>query len=447
MLDFGDPLTLASAACVLFGIALCVQPLELPFLRAALRLAAFAVLTGALLHAGISPTRPIPVWTSVIRHGVGQILVGFWWLGGAAVVNSVVRASLRIRRYPARERLVQDIVATLVYLLAALQVCDKVFGLPVGTLLATSGAVAIVVGLALQSALGDAFSGLLLNLTHPYGIGDWIVVDATLEGQVIETNWRATHLMTAERSIAIVPNSALAKTRFINTTTSLPARGVTVRLQLRPDVRPRIVTTALGYAAKGHTDILETPEPHIAIRSTTVDFVEYEVRFFIARQADDAQASAQFLDLVFQHLDSLGVPRAPVGAAAAETQTRSFDERLIADAEPLATLSADARTALAVQAQHYRLAAGQSLAMGADVPHGMLFASAGVLAICVKEQAATREIARLHPGDHWVTREGEASQQRSSYFVQALTATRFVLIPDDAIAPFHGDMPESSTVP
>lgn len=210
-----DPLMLASVASALFGIALCVRPLKLPFLRAALRIVAFAVLTVAMLHAGISPTRPIPAWSSVLRHGFGQMLVGLWWLGGAAVVNSVVRASLRIRRRPARERLIQDIVATLAYMLATLQISDKVFGLPVGALLATSGAVAIVVGLALQSALGDAFSGLVLNLTRPYRIGDWIVVDSTLEGQVIETNWRATHLLTVERNVAIVPNSVIAKTRFL----------------------------------------------------------------------------------------------------------------------------------------------------------------------------------------------------------------------------------------
>jgi small-conductance mechanosensitive channel len=241
-----------------------------------------------------------------------------YWLdsGGLApqpLSTASLDASLRIRRRPARERLIQDIVATLAYILATLQISDKVFGLPVGALLATSGAVAIVVGLALQSALGDAFSGVVLNLTRPYRIGDWIVIDSTLEGQVIETNWRATHLMTVERNVAIVPNSVIAKTRFINTSTSTTPRGVTVHLQLRPDVRPNTAVTALTRATGEHKEILETPEPQIAIRSSTVNFVEYEVRFFISRQANDVQVSTQYLDMTFQHLDSLGVSRAPIG--------------------------------------------------------------------------------------------------------------------------------------
>jgi hypothetical protein len=49
--------------------------------------------------------------------------------------------------------------------------------------LATSGAVAIIVGLALQSTLSDVFSGIVLNTTKPYQIDDWISIDGT-EGRV-----------------------------------------------------------------------------------------------------------------------------------------------------------------------------------------------------------------------------------------------------------------------
>ena len=109
---------------------------------------------------------------SLVHHGLAQLLIGVWWLGGASVATSVMRASIRVRRLPVRELLVQDIVATATYILAAMQISSKVFGWPIGALLATSGAAAIVVGLALQSTLGDAFPGLVLNLTHPYKIGD-----------------------------------------------------------------------------------------------------------------------------------------------------------------------------------------------------------------------------------------------------------------------------------
>ena len=440
MVDLNDPLTPASAASVLFAIALYVHPLKLPFLRAAIRIVAFAVLTTALLHAGISPTRPIPSWLSVVRHGLTQLLVGLWWFGAAAVVNSIVRASLKIRHRPVREHLLQDVVATLAYILATLQISDKVFGLPVSALLATSGAVAIVVGLALQSALGDAFSGVVLNLTRPYRIGDWIVVDSTLEGQVIETNWRATHLLTVERNVAIVPNSVIAKTRFINTSAATAALGVTVHLQLRPDVRPQVVTTALTRAVKGHREILETPESRIAIRSSTVDFVDYEVRFFVSRQANDMQISAQFLDMAFQHLDSLGVSRSPGGLASTETDKRSFEERLLDATDMFSSLSMDERAKLASRTTQHKLAPNQPVGNDGLVPHGILFVSSGVLSVSLKDQAGTPEIARLQPGDHWVTVEHEPTEA-ATCSITALTASRIVLIPGEAVAPLYGQNP------
>ena len=42
--------------------------------------------------------------------------------------------------------------------------------------MATSGVVAIILGLALQNTLSDVFSGIALTLGRPFVIGDWIVL-------------------------------------------------------------------------------------------------------------------------------------------------------------------------------------------------------------------------------------------------------------------------------
>jgi hypothetical protein len=73
-------------------------------------------------------------------------------------------------------RLIQDLVVGLIYLGAALSVVAYVFSAPVGTLIATSGVFAIILGLALQSTLADVFSGIALNLSRAYTVGDWIVL-------------------------------------------------------------------------------------------------------------------------------------------------------------------------------------------------------------------------------------------------------------------------------
>jgi small-conductance mechanosensitive channel len=306
--------------------ALAVPPLKIPFGRATVRLVAFSLFTASLLHAGIYPNQTVGNSASAAMHGFEQILVSLWWFSSAAILNSVIRATLRVRHRPERERLLQDLVTTAAYLLAALEVSSKVFSLPVGALLATSGAVAIVAGLALQSVLGDAFCGLLLNLSRPYKLGDWITVDSTLEGRVIETNWRATHLMTTERNVAIVPNSTLAKARFINTSVPISIRGITVRLQLRPDMRPATVIAALERATLEHEDILDDPQAQITAGSTTVEYVQYEVQFFVYRDINESRARNRYLDLAYLQLDSSGVDRTPMSSFPLKAKHRSCNQ-------------------------------------------------------------------------------------------------------------------------
>ena len=128
----------------------------------------------------------------------------------------------------AKGKLIQDLLAGLVYLAAVLAIIAYVFDLPIRGLLATSGAIAIMLGLALQSTLSDVFSGIVLNFSRPYRPGDWISIEGGTDGRVIEMNWRATHVLTAKRDLAIVPNSTIAKAKIVNASSPPGIHGMTV---------------------------------------------------------------------------------------------------------------------------------------------------------------------------------------------------------------------------
>ena len=122
-----------------------------------------------------------------------------------------LRAFVIVERRPREGKLLQDLLAGLIYLAALFTIVSDAFDLSIQGLLATSGVIAIVFGLALQSSLGDLFSGIVLSFSHPYRPGDWISLDGGTDGRVLELNWRATHVLTARRDLAIVPNSTIAK--------------------------------------------------------------------------------------------------------------------------------------------------------------------------------------------------------------------------------------------
>ena len=60
---------------------------------------------------------------------------------------------------------------------ATFAIIAYVFDLPIQGLRATSGVIAIVIGLALQSSLSDVFLDSYSSLSHPYKAGDWIKID------------------------------------------------------------------------------------------------------------------------------------------------------------------------------------------------------------------------------------------------------------------------------
>ena len=89
-----------------------------------------------------------------------------------------------------------------------------VWGADVGGLFTALGVSSIVIGLALQNAVGPIVSGLFLLFEQPFRLGDWLDT-GSVRGRVIEVNWRAVHIDTGN-GIQIVPNGSLADASFTN---------------------------------------------------------------------------------------------------------------------------------------------------------------------------------------------------------------------------------------
>src|SRR6185503_4525029 len=89
------------------------------------------------------------------------------------------------------------------------------FGWDINAFLAGSAVVSIVLGLALQESLGNFFSGLVMQASPPFAIGDWIICGAH-EGRVVDMTWRAVTIHTNEDNFILIPNATVAKAEIVN---------------------------------------------------------------------------------------------------------------------------------------------------------------------------------------------------------------------------------------
>ncbi|HVH81353.1 MAG TPA: mechanosensitive ion channel domain-containing protein, partial [Stellaceae bacterium] len=285
-----DPLVIVLG---LFAVGVAASRLlfrRYPLGRAIVRVIFLILLTIALLRAGITPYAPLKATGTPFFDVVHAILKIAWWLWAAWFAVSLLRATLVIEHLPHEGRLLQDLISGLIYLAALFAIVGYVFDLPVTGLLATSGAIAIILGLALQSTLGDVFSGIVLNFSRPYRPGDWIRIDGDTSGRVIETTWRATHILTAQRDLAILPNSAIAKSKIVNISSPSGVHGVTTAVQIAATTPPSIAIEFLRRAILNCRLILEAPAPSVTVKSMNAAYIEFGIDFFVEQLGSTNQA-------------------------------------------------------------------------------------------------------------------------------------------------------------
>ena len=312
----------ASAALLLVSVLLMLIRQGLPLLtRLLCHLALFAGAT-ALLQGKLGG-----VVMPSFERGDGalrlseQLVACFWWIEASQFAIAATRLLVVLEDRPRETRIVSDLLAAAIRIGAALAIVAFVFAVPVRGLLATSGVIAIVLGLALQSTLSDVFSGIAVGLERPFKAGDVISLDGDLEGQVEQVNWRSTRILLDGETLAIIPNSTVAKAKVLNRTAPTPRRGDHVEIAIHPAIPPERALSVLRIAMQEIPHVLVHPAPAIACKSIAGDATRFNVSFFVDAGAHLASARTEVLRRVHRHLTFAGIPLAVSGASPTAGET------------------------------------------------------------------------------------------------------------------------------
>ena len=435
-----DPLVLALALLTFCLVASRFLFRSNSLGRAAVRLLCFVLLTAVLLERAIVPYRPAPLTGPPVQRVVGVILEAAWWLWAAWLVVGILRWVLVFETRPRESKLLQDVLAGIAYLAALFAIIAYVFDLPIQGLIATSGAIAIILGLALQSSLGDVFSGLVLSLSRPYRPDDWIRLDNDTEGQVVELIWRATHILTAGHDLAIVPNSMIARMKVVNVTAPSGLHGITLEVRLDPGVAPAAAMQVLRNALLNARRVLSHPEPAILVRSMSADAIAYRVTFFVADLDAAAVTQNECFDLMHRHLGAAGIALASDLRAPPPSTPIGEAERALAQVSLLAGLTPTERAALAGRLRRRTCEPNEVVLEPGTVLQSLFVIGGGVLSVR-REGAAPVEVLRLGPGDHY-GEIGMLTGTPSIARIVALTPGVIFELPKGDLAPLLEARPE-----
>jgi small-conductance mechanosensitive channel/CRP-like cAMP-binding protein len=370
------------------------------------RLLVFAILTGLMLSGGVVPYRPTAATGDEPRRMLAAALEIVWWLVAAWLAVGFMRAFIVLGRRPRESKLVQDLLAALIYIAAAFAIVAYVFDLPVKGLLATSGVLAIVIGLALQSSLGDVFSGIVLNIARPYRVGDWIVLDGTTQGKVIETNWRETHILTGAQDVAIIPNSVIAKSKIVNSSSPTEIHGASIHVKLEPGLAPAVGCDLLREVLLGSAHILRTPEPSVTVVDVSAEMIEFELSYSVADVGAVDRARNEIFNRIHRAVAAAGIRFAPrlagiVPAAVPDGGLLDIPDRLISGISLFASLTGEEKAKLASELQRKDYKAGDVVAAPGTILQALHIVSDGVLVGSTEEDGRKVEVVRLAPGDYF----------------------------------------------
>ncbi|PLT84791.1 hypothetical protein BMJ35_23655 [Sinorhizobium medicae] len=299
-----------------------------PTSRLLVQILFFTGMSLVLYMAGIAPHRPDGLYT----QGFGALLSKsariLWWTHLAWAIIGFIQIYFRLNRKPREARLIQDMAIAIIYLGVALSVIGFVFDMPVGTLVTTSGVIAVIFGLALQNTLGDVFSGIALTLGRANAIGDWIHLTDGTEGRIIETNWRSTNLLTVTHNVVVLPNSILAKQGVTNLSRPDETHQIAVRVRIAATQAPRLVDEVMRSVLQSSVLIIKNPPPVVVLKAIDAIAIEVELQFHVDSVAVRTPARNEIVDLIHDQCkvrglslampaESLAFVPAPMGNNAA----------------------------------------------------------------------------------------------------------------------------------
>jgi small-conductance mechanosensitive channel/CRP-like cAMP-binding protein len=396
-----DPLMLLLAATFLvFAVVAVPQPrMKWPlWLRAAWAIGVFLVfsvilvtLIGSPLHPHFDPMPGISFWEKLIEAG--------WWLLAARGAIALMRFVVVLEHRPRETQIISDLAAGAVYIATGLAIVNFVFAEPIGGLLATSGIIAIVLGLALQSTLADVFSGIAVGLERPYRAGDLIWVEGEIEGQVLQVTWRSTQIATGQNNIAIVPNSVMAKARLVNRSRPSAVRGATIAVRLDAATPPERCEAALIAAARSCPLLLAMPAPEVACTGLYGDGCTYQISFSVASSSEMTRAQNQLLTEMHRHLRHSGIALAVPGETTLPALAAPSQVQLLEQSDLFGMIEPAQRDLLAGHFENISLHPGETLIREGQTPDALYIMASGAIEVTAAGPDGPRVLHHLRPGE------------------------------------------------
>ncbi len=364
-------------------------------------LAFFAVSLAAYLVSSLAQWRGMADLTRYLRTAA----YAFFGFGSVRAATSMVTWATRSRRGRPTPKILRDVVDALLYFVALAVVLRATLKVDLGGLLATSAALSVVVGLALQETLGNLFAGLALQVEPPFEVGDWVTVGPH-NGRVVHVAWGHTRIENTRREQITIPNSIVAKEYVLNHGRAGAGYSRDLFVEVDYDSPPNAVRAACLEVLTGCPQVRRDPAPIVRVSKWEASGVQYQVRFWLDRWEDLDPTANDLLSQLWYRMrrEGFSIPfptRTVYLHQADEAGPREAQDRertaLLTTVDFLRPLGTESLSRLGTLARNLLFGRDEVILRQGDPGETFYLLISGE--VSVRLGASPSEIARLHRGD------------------------------------------------
>lgn len=306
----------------------------------------------------------------------------------------------------------RDFALAMLYVVTAMIVLKHRTDVNLGSLLTTSAILTAVVGFAMQDTLGNLFSGLALQIEHPYQIGDWIGFEG-MEGKVVGITWKSTKILTRTEELIFVPNNTISKATLVNFSRPSPKHITFLEVGTSYDDPPNKVKKAITETILNHPMVVKS-HPPLVLATKFDDFsINYKAFFATEDFASEGKTRYEILGNLWYKFrrEGIKIPYpiqeewqvAPSDIVEKEKQKELVRKKaipsILAKIDLFEVLAEAEREELTGRIEILDFAKGEAIVLQGDESGPMYIIKEGECSVLVSHGGERpAEVARLKPG-------------------------------------------------
>ncbi len=254
-----------------------------------------------------------PEIANYLLKGVIVTLIGAMWVVallrvGSLVLGVISRRVDTIEFVEPRTLPLFEMILKLAAVGGFLYFVCVAWNIPLTSWLASAGVIGIAVGFAAKDTLSNLFAGIFIVADSPYKVGDFVVLDNTTRGQVLDIGIRSTRLLTRDDVEITVPNAVIANSQIVNQTGG-PAEKMRVRVKVEAAYGSDVdqVEKVLIDSVEGVEHVCSDPAPRVRFRAFGASGLAFELLAWVDEPVFRGRVLHDLNSNVYKNFNAAGI--------------------------------------------------------------------------------------------------------------------------------------------